>query len=97
MSTGTKIFAMYDKKVSIYRWLHPADNTPDAVRSLQKLLNSQQGLITDYPEDYDLYYLGDLDEVTGKITAVTPPQYIISANNLKNEKEPKNDGKKVQG
>lgn len=94
MSTGTKIFAMYDKKVSIYRWLHPADNIPDAIRNLQKIVTSQQGQITDYPEDYDLYHLGDFDEVTGKITVVNPPQYIISAINLIKEKESKNDGKK---
>lgn len=82
MSTGLKIFAIYDKKVAIYRYPHFHQNIQDAVRQFQQEVKNPQNPLSQYPEDFDLYQIGQFDETTANIVPVQPAFYIESAINL---------------
>ncbi|QXP07937.1 MAG: nonstructural protein [Arizlama microvirus] len=62
-----------------------------AIRGLTSVVNSQEkSQISEYPEDFDLYLVAEMDDTTGAIMPQTPPKFIISAVNTL-RKEPKND------
>lgn len=39
--------------------------------------------VSKYPQDFDLYHLGEFDEETGKMHLVDAPQHIINCQQLK--------------
>lgn len=55
-----------------------------AVRSFKAALEAPESQIKAYPEDMELWLLGEFDENTGKITTTdTMPTYIIGGRSLK--------------
>ncbi len=36
-------------------------------------------MVAKYPEDYDLYYIGEYDDQTGKIESLQSPQHVVKA------------------
>lgn len=78
MSTQ-KIFAIRDNKVSAYLRPFVEPNEIQAVRGLQVALADEKIQLSMFPEDFDLYFLGEMDEITGVITPSEPPKFIVSA------------------
>lgn len=77
-----KIFSIRDTKVSTY--LRPFVETSEitAIRGLTSVVNNgQQSQIADYPEDFDLYLVAEMDDVTGSVTPIQPPKFIIAGAN----------------
>lgn len=80
----SKIFAIRDNKVSSYLRPFVEANEIQAVRGLTSAVNApDKNQIKDYPEDFDLYLLGTLDDITGKITPEEPPKFIMAASSVK--------------
>lgn len=80
-----KIFSIRDNKVSAYLRPFVESNEIMAVRGLTAAVNMEKDAsqIAQFPEDFDLYHLATLDDVTGVITPEEPPKFIISAVNCK--------------
>lgn len=53
-----------------------------ALRSFQDEVNRADGEICKHPDDYDLYHLGEFDDITGALTAVSPPVQIAIGKQL---------------
>lgn len=53
----------------------------EAERTFRQMANDKQSKIMHSPEDYDLYYLGDYNQETGTITALSSPQHMLKAIN----------------
>lgn len=53
----------------------------EAERDFQTLVNDTKGenAVNMYPQDFDLYYLGQYDEITGKIIPLDTPQHMHKA------------------
>lgn len=79
------LYAVYDKKVSVFGNLIPALNDQDATRAVRTAVNdpSKQNPIAVYPEDYDLYFIGQYDEMVGKLMQDEMPRHVTSAIALK--------------
>lgn len=61
-----KVYSIKDTKGSFYEPM-VAQNDALAVRNVRGVVNSGKGLLAQYPEDFELWYIGQFDEVTGII------------------------------
>lgn len=79
-----QIFALYDKKALAHVDVFHFPQIGQAIRQLEDLLKTQHP-VSKHPADYDLYKLGDFDDVSGEITPNFPPQFLQSALSLSNQ------------
>lgn len=79
------MFTIKDQKAQVYNTPFFQKSPGEAERSLKSLTNDNQSLISKYPEDFDLYLIGEYDDQTGMMTSLDTPQHIVKAINLKNQ------------
>jgi len=77
-----QIFALYDKKALGYMSPFFFQHKGQALRALEDITNEKSSPVNKHPEDFDLYTLGEYDDQTGQLTAITPPQYVETALNF---------------
>lgn len=85
MNHVQKMFSIRDSKSEIF---HPPrfNNTHgEAERDFKRAANDPQTNICAFPEDFDLYFIGEYDLSTGKMTPVDTPQHVIKAIALKDK------------
>lgn len=61
-----QVYALYDSKAKIY---HPPvmfNTEGEAERSFRTTANSSESNVGQYPEDFDLFFLGTYNQDTGK-------------------------------
>nr|QJB20664.1 MAG: nonstructural protein [Microvirus sp.] len=80
-----KIYTLRDAKAEVYHSPFFQKTHGEAERTFNKLVHDEKSMISQYPEDYDLYYLGEYDDQTGTIQSVVP-QHIVKAVNLKSQR-----------
>lgn len=91
-----KAYSIFDKKAGTYS--NPMFLVSDGVarRSLLDALDDPKTLIHAHPEDFELYCVGEFDEVTGSLLpitengAVVPPRFLSSALDFVNKNESTN-------
>lgn len=74
-----KIYSIRDTKAEVFHPPFFQKSHGEAERSFSELLRDEKSLIYKYPEDYDLYYLGNYDDQTGKITPNNSPEHQLKA------------------
>lgn len=84
-----KIFSIRDTKGEIYNTPFFQKTHGEAERSFTSLMNDQNTMIAKYPEDFDLYFIGEFDDQSGKITHLDSPQHLVKAINLRKAEGPK--------
>lgn len=86
MNRVSKIFSTYDRTAEMYSSPFVAPNSGVAIRGFSDaIMNSQQKSdLTQHPDDFDLYELGEFDASTGTI-------YVVPAE----ERKPVIQGKQV--
>jgi hypothetical protein len=77
-----RIYSVRDSKGEIYGQPFFKITHGEAERDFNMLANDPQSTVSRFPEDFDLYYLGDYDDVTGAILALPSPQHVVKAVNL---------------
>lgn len=78
----TKLFAIRDSKGEFYNTPFSKHTHGEAERDFKSLINDEKSTLSKYPEDFDLYYLGEYDNLTGKISPTDSPQHIVKAVSL---------------
>ena len=61
-----KLYSIKDTKGGFYP-PEASDNDALAVRTIRGVVNSGKGLLAQYPEDFELWYVGEFDNQTGII------------------------------
>lgn len=61
-----------------------ASNRDEACRLMREQVNYKSSLISSFPEDYELYFLGSFEDFTGEIDTENP-QFICGLNSLKQD------------
>lgn len=85
-----KVFAIRDGKAEIYFPPFFQKTHGEAERSLRELMRDESSMVAKYPEDYDLYFLGEYDDQSGKMSLQDTPQHVLKAIQLKSgELEPR--------
>lgn len=79
VARALKMFVVRDSKADTYLLPFTARTHGEAERSFQKASLDPQSEISKFPEDYDLYYLGEYDELSGKISPESAPVHMIKA------------------
>jgi len=77
--TIQKLFSVRDNKLSSYSRLFPEQAEINAVRAISVAANDKATQIGQFPEDFDLYQVAEFDDVTGQVTPIEPPKFIIAA------------------
>lgn len=74
-----KVFTVKDSKADAWNQPFFKSTHGEAERDFRTLVNDNKSLLSQYPEDFDLYYLGEYDEMTGKFITLDTPQHVIKA------------------
>lgn len=77
-----KLFAIRDTKGDFYGAPFSQHSTVEAERTFIKLRRESNSNINLYPQDFDLYHLGDYDSQTGVIKALDAPRHMVNASHL---------------
>jgi len=70
------IYSIRDTKVNAYRPPFTARNSAEAQRVLAHAM-TQKNQLSEYPQDFDLFYIGELNDVSGQLDGVKP-EFICS-------------------
>lgn len=74
-----KIYAIRDTKGECFNQPFFQRTHGEAERSFARLAQDDNSMVGKYPDDYDLYWIGEYDQLTGLITAEKSPQHIAKA------------------
>lgn len=79
------IFSVRDVKSNSFNSvLHIKPTRAAAVRDFTSVVNSpESGLLNQYPEDFELYHVGDFDDEKGFVVPIDPPVRLVSAADIK--------------
>lgn len=81
-----KMYSIRDSKADIYHIPFFKNTHGEAERDFSQIANDEKSTISKYPEDFDLYYVGEYDTSTGKIIPLDTPLHIQKAVFYKREK-----------
>lgn len=74
-----KVYSIRDAKAEAFNPPFYKHTHGEAERDFHQLAKKSDSMVAQYPEDYDLWYLGDFDDQSGKVTPLETPQHIIKA------------------
>lgn len=80
-----KMFSIRDAKAEIFNPPYFNKSHGEAERNFRELVNDPKSMVSKYPEDFDLYYLGTYDDGTGKMECLDTPQHLMKAIQIKRE------------
>lgn len=81
-----KMYTVYDSKSESYT--NPTCNPArgQALRSFSDAVNSGSGVLSDHPEDFTLFEIGDFDPDSGNITLYDAKVSVVNGLDVKEEK-----------
>lgn len=74
-----QIYSIRDAKAEYYTQPFYAKTHGEAERQFNQWCNDDKTAMHKFPEDFDLYHIGTLDDSTGKIAALDTPHHITKA------------------
>lgn len=77
-----RVYAIRDAKADVYLQPFFRKTHGEAERDFRTLVGDEKSMISKYPDDYDLYYLGDYDDQTGAIERLDTPTHVVKAVNF---------------
>lgn len=78
-----KIYSVQDGKAKAFGQVIIQRTHGEAERWFTHEVNKQQSFMGQYPEDFDLYYLGEMDNIDGKVSGLSTPEHIIKATQVR--------------
>lgn len=82
-SKTLKAFAVRDQKGECFRTPFFLKTPGEAIRDFSKLCKDPQSMLNQFPEDYDLYAVGEFDEDLGTFLSYDTPRHLEKAINHK--------------
>lgn len=82
-----KVFSVYDKKSEIYGAPFVDVAIGTAERSMRVLANDPKSLVCQFPDDYELYLIGEFDEFEGQFTDYAEKVRVCGASDVKEKKQ----------
>jgi len=78
-----KIYCIRDAKAEIFGYPFYKKTHGEAERDFNTLVNDQKSTVFQFPDDFDLYYMGDYNDDSGQFKPLDTPQHIVKAVQLK--------------
>lgn len=82
-----RMYSIYDKKVNVYQPPLFCHNAGDALRTCHMHFSNPETKVNKYPEDFDVYDIGEYDDQTGQLKPHTNPQFLSTAVDILGIKE----------
>lgn len=77
------LISVFDKKASVYEAPISFPHVAHALRTYAEVPKRKpEHQFSQYPSDYDLYLVGEFDEVSGLIHPVNPPGFLEHLSNV---------------
>jgi hypothetical protein len=73
-----KMYSIADQKSNIFLPPFVSHNDEDAKRQVLTMMLKQENMMSMYPEDYALSYLGEYDDVNGTISPNAQPVPMVN-------------------
>lgn len=86
-----RVYSLFDRKVREYGGLVLSPNDETAERALQEGIPAQS-TVGKYPEDYDLYYLGEFDASKGLLVGCGIPEFVENVRVVLEKKRIQDEG-----
>lgn len=79
------LYSIKDNKVGVFAKPFMCVNNAEATRMLHAACNDDKVQLSMYPEDFDLYHIGSMNEQTGHLNSPSEngPVFVVSAISLK--------------
>lgn len=74
-----RVYSIRDQKSEVFNTPFYKKSHGEAERDFKTLVNDEKSTVNKYPEDFDLYYLGDYNDNDGKFMPLDTPQHIVKA------------------
>lgn len=74
-----EVYSIRDSKTEVFSPPFLQKARGEAERSFNQLANDPQTFVGRYPEDYDLYYMGQFNDNSGAYTLLDTPKHIMKA------------------
>lgn len=74
-----RAYSIRDQKSEIFNSPFFKNTHGEAERDFRTLVNDDKSTVNKFPEDFDLYYVGDYDNNTGVFAPQSTPQIVIKA------------------
>lgn len=81
-----KMYSIRDSKAEIFYPPMFQKTHGEAERTFNKMVQDEKSMISQYPDDYDLYYIGEYDDQTGTINSLQTPQHVVKAVMMKSDR-----------
>ena len=76
--TMLNLYSIFDRKAVSYAPPFVAVNDSVACRMSLASAMGEQNMLADYPADFDVYCLGNLDQESGRITPLNTPVFVVN-------------------
>lgn len=76
-----RIYSVFDAKMAVFSQLHIALTDAAAIRQFSDVINNkhEQNHFARHPEDYSLYFIGEMDDDSGELIASLPKSLITAS------------------
>jgi len=74
-----KMYSIRDAKAGIFHKPFYQVTHGEAERSFRTTCSEKQSMMWQYPEDFDLYYVGEYNDNEGTMKPLDTPQHILKA------------------
>jgi len=79
MNIILKAYSIKDSKTQSFAPPFFNSTHGEAERTFVRITKNPQSVISEFPDDYDLFYVGEFDTATGKLTELQTPQHVVKA------------------
>lgn len=83
-----QVFSVRDSKAEVFNTPWFAKNRGEAERIFTGLVRKEETMVSQFPEDYDLYHLGTYCDQKGTVESFDTPVHIAKAIQIKEQKAP---------
>ncbi|AXH74602.1 MAG: nonstructural protein [Microviridae sp.] len=74
-----QLYTVYDRVAGRHFNPFPEDNDAAAMRSFRMMANNVESMISQNPDDFDLYHVGDFDPYDAQLDGVDIIRLVINA------------------
>lgn len=78
-----KVFSVRDAKGEVFHPPFYKKTHGEAERDFTLLVRDEKSHVHQFPDDYDLYYLGEYDDQKGTFESLATPQHVCKAVSVK--------------
>lgn len=78
-----KMYTFYDKKAVFHMTPLFLNDDNDAKRVACDVMRSGDSILSNYPEDYALYFVGDYNPSTAEVNNIIPPVLVAEMSQFK--------------